>query len=80
MEDIFLRRVYLHGIGGDDNQTLRRRAWLYLLKVLNWDEEVEDKLDGYESNYGKDCETWKKIEEEVTMRDEAVFHAGRHLD
>uniref|UniRef100_A0A0N5AVY8 Rab-GAP TBC domain-containing protein n=1 Tax=Syphacia muris TaxID=451379 RepID=A0A0N5AVY8_9BILA len=77
MENLFWRKAYLHGIAGDDTCQLRRQTWPYLIKLLNWDEDLEAKVPGLEEQYESDFDAWKKMETKVLARDQEEFTAGK---
>uniref|UniRef100_A0A0K0G1M0 Small G protein signaling modulator 2 (inferred by orthology to a human protein) n=1 Tax=Strongyloides venezuelensis TaxID=75913 RepID=A0A0K0G1M0_STRVS len=71
--EIFIGKVYHYGIAND----VRKEAWLYLLKVLSWEEEIEDKIEIFKENYNKDKLNWLEIENVVIQRDKEAFISAR---
>ena len=55
-----MTRVYFCGIEGD---SLRALSWPYLLRVVEWHEELDkDKIDILKREYEKDSNEWLEIE------------------
>lgn len=77
-ENIFLRRVYLHGIRGSNTRKLRQETWPYLINLLDWDEDLEIMIPRFKKLYDADFDAWKKIESKVIVRDEEAFTAGNY--
>ncbi|CEF66059.2 Small G protein signaling modulator 2 [Strongyloides ratti] len=71
--ETFIGKVYHYGI---DNE-IRKEAWLYLLQVLSWDEELKDKIEIFKINYDKDKLNWLEIENIVIQRDKEAFISAR---
>uniref|UniRef100_A0A0N4Z206 Rab-GAP TBC domain-containing protein n=1 Tax=Parastrongyloides trichosuri TaxID=131310 RepID=A0A0N4Z206_PARTI len=69
----FVGKVYNDGIDHD----IRKEAWLYLLKVINWNEEIEERREEFESKYKKDKLCWLEIENIVIQRDKEAFISAR---
>uniref|UniRef100_A0A0N5CC84 Rab-GAP TBC domain-containing protein n=1 Tax=Strongyloides papillosus TaxID=174720 RepID=A0A0N5CC84_STREA len=71
--EIFIGKVYHYGIASE----VRKEAWLYLLKVLSWEEEIEDKIEIFKENYNRDKLSWLEIENIVIQRDKEAFISAR---
>lgn len=69
-------RVYRYGIEGSDPSALRRQAWPYLLGLLNWSENIDDRYRQLTDEYSAAVEEWKKLEKIVRVRDHEAFTAG----
>ncbi|KAL7070414.1 hypothetical protein ACQ4LE_010316 [Meloidogyne hapla] len=56
----FLTRVYFCGI---ENDSLRAQSWPYLLRIVEWHEELDNnKIDLLKKEYEKDSNEWLEIE------------------
>uniref|UniRef100_A0A0K0E325 Rab-GAP TBC domain-containing protein n=1 Tax=Strongyloides stercoralis TaxID=6248 RepID=A0A0K0E325_STRER len=69
----FIGKVYHYGI----DKEIRNEAWLYLLNVLSWEEELEEKIEMFKTNYDKDKLNWLEIENIVIQRDKEAFISAR---
>ncbi|GMT19332.1 hypothetical protein PFISCL1PPCAC_10629 [Pristionchus fissidentatus] len=75
-----LLRVYWSGIGNgreEEDKSLRRQVWPYLLGVFEWSESPEPKTTQVTEKYRNDVEEWRVLEAEVRRRDEEAFNAAR---
>uniref|UniRef100_A0A9J2P6U4 Rab-GAP TBC domain-containing protein n=1 Tax=Ascaris lumbricoides TaxID=6252 RepID=A0A9J2P6U4_ASCLU len=77
LEREFFLRVYRYGIEGSDPSALRRQAWPYLLGLLNWSENIDDRYRQLTDEYSAAVEEWKKLEKIVRVRDHEAFTAAR---
>jgi hypothetical protein len=69
----FIKRTYIYGIDSE----LRVEAWPYIIKLVNWSEELPDFLPVMEERYTQDLQRWGTIEEKVIQRDQEAFKAAR---
>ena len=69
----FIKRTYIYGIEPE----LREEAWPYIIKLVNWSEELPDLLPIMEERYTQDLQRWGTIEEKVIQRDQEAFKAAR---
>lgn len=76
MEKEFLSRTYRFGIKGSESFMLRRKAWPYLLGLVNWTQDFEQLKNTYRAKYYNDVVEWEKIEKTVRERDQEAFVAG----
>ncbi|VDK20039.1 unnamed protein product [Anisakis simplex] len=77
LEREFMVRVYRYGVKDSDGNALRRETWPYLLGLLSWTENINDKYTEFVNNYNTAVEEWKKIEKIVKIRDHEAFTAAR---
>jgi hypothetical protein len=56
---------------------LRPKVWPYLLKLIPWDEDIEDYLPEWRAKYEKEVTEWSEIESEVVKRDCEQFQMGK---
>lgn len=69
----FIKRTYIYGIEPE----LRVEAWPYIIKLVNWSEELPEYLTVMEEKYTQDLQRWGTIEEKVILRDQEAFKAAR---
>lgn len=55
---------------------MRREVWPYLLRVVDWHEDLDSKIPQLREIYFKDLEEWKCIEADVVKLDQEAFKAG----
>lgn len=59
----FLTRVYFCGVEPD----LRTQVWPYLLRLVNWHEDLDiERLGQIENEYKADLEEWVELESKFT--------------
>lgn len=77
LEKEFLSRVYRYGINGHEPCMLRRKAWPYLLGLVEWTQDFEQLKNTFRAKYYSDVVEWEKIEKIVRERDKEAFAAAR---
>lgn len=56
---------------------LRRKAWPYLLGLVEWTQDFEQLKNTFRAKYYSDVVEWEKIEKIVRERDQEAFAAGK---
>jgi len=60
----------LRGIVSDH---LRAEIWPYLLRLVEWHEELKDHTNTWRKNYSRDLLSWQSIEAVVIRKDAEKF-------
>lgn len=55
---------------------MRKDVWPYLLRVVDWHEELNSRIPKIRETYFRDLEEWKFVETDVIKQDQEAFKAG----